>query len=197
VLFLEEHAGWLLVAHAVVGAFTVAVSTHLVVWLRRWRAGHAPRSRGVRRFAWLTLLGYAAAFTLGMLIYPVYKARVRVEYFENPTAILAAAEARASAGAAMAEFTGAAVEAAPPEVPGESEIARLGRLARWFDVKENWILVGLLLAAGMCLTLHRWDPAASGAGPLPFVRGAAWACALLAWAGALIGLAVAAARAVG
>src|SRR5690606_14489543 len=82
----ESEARLLLVLHAVVGAATVAVATHLVVWMRGWLKGRFARRRAVVRFAWLSLALFAATFLLGNLGYPLYKVKVRSAYLENPMA---------------------------------------------------------------------------------------------------------------
>ena len=50
VILLEDHGTLLVVLHAIVGAATVALSTHFFLWLRKWTAGRG-RGPGVRWFA--------------------------------------------------------------------------------------------------------------------------------------------------
>jgi hypothetical protein len=191
VLFLEGSARALLLLHAVVGATTVAVTTHLFVWVRKWLRG----TRGTTAVRWLAGAGlalYATQFTLGNLIYPVYKVRVRAELLELPSAAVADAEARQRADELVRQRAGA-----PPPPP--AELRGTGpRYARLFDVKEHIAAIGLPLAA-LALLLVRVrrpedEPSAAERGLLLWTTGCAAACS---WFAGLVGLAVSAARAVG
>jgi len=86
VIFLEEHSRLLLVLHTICGGALVASSTHLVVWARGYWRGNFARERGVKRFAWIVACLFVAQVLLGLVIYPIYKVRVRTEYFDDPTA---------------------------------------------------------------------------------------------------------------
>jgi hypothetical protein len=76
----------MLILHAVVGAALVGAATHLVVWTWGFWRRKTARARGVRRFAWIVVALFAANLLLGLLIYPVYKIRVRSEYLDEPAA---------------------------------------------------------------------------------------------------------------
>jgi len=174
-VLLEDHARLLLILHAVVGAATVAAATHLVVWMRAYPRGDFARHRSVRRFAWISVALFAAAFALGSLAYPTYKVRVRVGYLENPDAIAAVVgEERAPA-----------------------TIARTAVAARRFDVKEHWAGLGLVLALACALALRAWDPPRDGPGPATALFGFSLTVAAVAWLAALIGLVTASYRAIG
>ena len=143
----EAQARWLLVLHAVIGAATVASSTHLVVWMRGYLRGKPQRRRGVRRFAWISLALFAVTFVVGNLAYPIYKVRVRTGYLEDPAAIAAATPDRAAA---------------------EELAERTFRVVRWFDIKEHWAALGLALSIGLVLILRTWEP--SGRPPVIWSR---------------------------
>src|SRR5262245_27735757 len=68
----------LLVLHAICASVLVAASTHHLIWCLRRRF---PQDR---LFAAVAALAYAATFSLGLVMYPRYKVRVRVEYFDQP-----------------------------------------------------------------------------------------------------------------
>ena len=160
-IFLESSARVWLILHAILGAATVAVATHLVVWIRRYPRGDFARHAAARWFATTALCLYAAQFTVGNLIYPVYKVRVRAEKFD-------AAE--------------------PPTGP---------RLARTFDVKEHWVVLGLGMSIALCGLAWGWDPRRDGAGAVHVFMGLATGVALCAWLAAIIGLWVTSYRSVG
>ena len=199
-LFLENSARVLLVAHAVVGAAAVAAATHLVVWLKKRR--HA----GVRWFALAVCVLYAVQFALGNFIYPVYRVRVRAEYLDQPGAVAAAQAARSEARAnvdalARAQAAQAGRASAPPspapaadeepalagEDPADAaqEPLPLYKVARTFDIKEHWAALGLALALGVCF-LARRHPAE--AGPRDLLFALALGAALAGWIAALIGV---------
>ncbi len=208
VLFVEEHARLLLVLHAIIAAALVAVSTHLVVWMRGYPRGRFTRQRGVRRFAVIGLALYGATFLLGNLIYPVYKVRVRTEYLDNPAALVADYKSRTHARDRVRSqhrrlrqpALGADNAGASSSDNQHSAFAlpsRAAKIARWFDVKEHWMALGFALYAALAVVLVAWKPKADG-GPVGVV---VFAMAVLVagttWLGALIGLVVSSWRAVG
>ena len=79
----EWPARFALVAHALLGAATIAVSTHLVVWTYPLLFGRPARTRAIGWFAATGALLYAAQFALGILLYPTYKVRVAAELAET------------------------------------------------------------------------------------------------------------------
>ena len=72
---------------------------------------------------------------------------------------------------------------------------RAAQAARWFDVKEHWIALGLLGSLGLVLVLAFWDPRA-GRELAPVILGLAAIVAATLWLGAVIGVATASWRAV-
>lgn len=181
----EEHARAWLVVHAVLGAATVAVATHLVVWIRGYGRGRFGRHRAARGFAAVALCLYAAEFLVGNVLYPSYKVRVRAEYLDLPSAVADDIAARRKARALVDPSP-------PPPAPGG-----LSNVARAFDIKEHWAALGLALAAAACALAWAWDPRRDGGGATPFFVGAATGAAACAWIAALLGLWVTSYRAVG
>jgi hypothetical protein len=180
VLLLEEHARLVLVLHAVLGASLVAATTHLVVWMRGYLRGAFPRQRAVRRFSSIAVALFGLTFAVGNLAYPTYKVRVRAGYLENPAAVAADLAARGE-----------------PADRVEPALATTSRVARWFDVKEHWAVVGLMLAAACWLILRVWDPTRHGAAVAPLVFGLAVGASAIAWLAAIVGLVAASYRSIG
>jgi hypothetical protein len=182
VLFLEGSIRLWSVLHGVVGAALVAAATHLCVWAWPLVRGKAGRWRGTRILATTVLALYAAAFLLGNAIYPVYKVRVRVEYLDNPAALMAEASARATVRN----------QPAPRDEPV------LGGVARLFDVKEHWMALGVPIAAALAALVWVHNPRRRA---VPVLSRAifllALATAACAWLGALVGLYVSSFRSVG
>ncbi len=193
-LFLEPGARAALILHAVIGAALVAAATHTVIWARRYTTGDFPRFPATRRFVTITFLLYVAQFSLGNLIYPVYKVRVRAEYFDNPAAQRAEIAARATGRDDVLHRAGREPAVTPPTAPRD-----LAKVARVFDVKEHWVALGLALAAGAFLLAWTWDPRRDGASPIPgrLLVVLSIGVALCAWGGALAGLYVSSFRAIG
>ena len=174
----ESQARILLVLHAVLGAATVAASTHLVVWLRGYLKGKPQRRRAVRRFAWISLCLFSLTFLVGNLGYPIYKVRVRTGYLENPPAVEAS-----MADASTAEL--------------QERYDETARMARWFDVKEHWVALGLVMTLACAFILRRWEPSGEAAGVAPLVVAMAATAAATAWFAALVGLVTSSYRAIG
>lgn len=207
---LEAHAGWLLVLHTIAAAAVVAASTHLVVWMRGYRRGNFARHRGVVILATWSAILYVVTLSLGMLIYPTYKVRVRIEYLESGTALTQDLQARAAAARRAAERmalsraarTGEpapAPEATPPEVSRDTAQAALGagaRLVRWFDIKEHFVALGALLAIACAFTLRRWDPRERSRIAARAVFCFALGAAACAWLAGIVGILTAATRSV-
>lgn len=189
----EAAARWLLVLHTALGVAAVGAATHLVLWLRRMRSGQLGRLRAVRRFAWLVLALQLAAFAAGNAMYPTYKVEVRAAYLENATAVVAGQEdhQRALERVATRERT----TAPAPTATGEL-VRRAAAAARWFDVKEHWVALGILGSLGLVLVLGFWDPRAGGGELGSVIFGLAVIVAATLWLGAVIGVATASWRAV-
>ncbi len=199
-LFAEAHARWLLVLHAVLGAATIAVTTHLVLWTRRFPRGELARIKGVRWFAVVGLGLYVVQFLLGNVLYPTYKVRVRTEYFDLTSAVRAEAEARGAAREqadarrrADATHDGRQVGFTGPRPANPVTLSWVSRL---FDVKEHWAALGLPMIAGVfALTFGRLREGGAVTGKLLFL--CAVGAALCAWLAGIIGVWVASYRAVG
>jgi hypothetical protein len=213
VLFAEDHALLFLVIHAVVGGALVAATTHLVVWMRGFPRGRVTRMRGVRRLAAISLALFAVTFVSGNVLYPTYKIRVRGEYLEEGTAVIRDYRNRMSArelfrarnaqrpdapDARPPDTAAAAPEDFARDEPAEAHLPRrTAKIARWFEVKEHWVALGLALSAGCLLLLLLCDPRKSGRNMVsPVAFGFALGAATSAWLGAVIGILVAATRSV-
>lgn len=209
-LFAETYARSLLVAHVLLATALVAVSTHLVLWLRDYPRGKFTRLRAVRRFAVISACLYVATFIGGNLIYPVYKIRVRAEYLDSGGALVRDYQQRQRERVRLRDqydTLRAAHEgrelpkpAAAPVVPGKklSELPLRGaKLVRWFDVKEHWVALGMMLSLACMTILLVWDPKKHGGAIAPVVLALAIGASATAWFGALVGLVLSSYRSVG
>lgn len=212
-MLFEEHSQWLLILHTVLALASVAISTHLVFWLRPYFHGAYGNHRAVRRFAALSAGAYFATMLVGLALYPTYRVRVRAEFLDNPSAITRSVEAKARAEASAYRHNeesrvyrsgktpreNSLVERSAEEVAIEAEasVARGVHLSRWFDVKEHWSAMGLLMSFALLFILSNWKPDESRQGIRFAVLGLAVAVALCTWSAALIGLLTASARSVG
>lgn len=182
-MFLEEHAGLLLVGHACLAFGAVGLSTHLAVWIAPMVRGKAPRRRAIRRFALLSALFFFLSIASGLAIYPTYKVRVKTEYLENPSVLLSDKNPR----------TSLATNGTPT---AEMRMHTAAQLVRWFDIKEHWASFGLLLAGALALVL----PFVPKGEETRAIRTPLFAFALCAaaigWFAAIVGLLVTAARSV-
>lgn len=192
-MLTETAARWLLVLHTALGVAAVGAATHLVLWVRRYLRGDFTRHAAVRRFAWWLFASQAAAFLAGNLMYPTYKVEVRTAYLENATAVASDYAARARETAHIAEREG--VQASVPSTSSEL-VTRAAKAARWFDVKEHWVALGLFVTAALVLLLAFWDPRRDGGTLAPVVFGLAIVVAGTLWLAAVIGVLTAAWRAV-
>lgn len=192
-MLLDSTARWLLVLHTVLGVAAVGAATHLVLWLRRYVRGAYGRRRAVIRFAWIVLATQIGAFIAGNVMYPTYKVEVRVAYLENAPALAADEEARQTElGKLVARERGE-----PREAPVTRELVRrAASAARWFDIKEHWVALGMITTAVLLLVLARWRPGDDGMAIAPIVMTLAWISAGTIWLGAIVGLLTAAWRAV-
>ncbi len=211
-MLFEEHSQWLLVVHTVLAFATLAISTHLVLWLRPYLRGVYGNQRGVRRFAAWSVATYVATMLFGLALYPTYRVRVRAEYLDNPSAITRSVEAKARAEATARRHNEESRSYRLGETPrdrsvpqrsaeeiaieAEQSVKRGVHLSRWFDVKEHWSALGLLMSVGLLFILSTWDPKKGREGIRYVVLGLAISVALSTWAAALIGLLSASARSV-
>jgi hypothetical protein len=188
----ESAARWLLVLHTGLGVAAVGAATHLVLWLRKARRG-AGAVRSVRRFAVITFVLQVLAFVAGNAMYPTYRVQVRAAYLENAAALASDYTARDEELAKLAAREGT------PAPRGEATAAMVKRAvkaARWFDVKEHWIALGVITCAGLLLVLMLWDPRRDGRAIEPVVMALAYLVAATLWLGAVIGVLTASWRAV-
>lgn len=192
-MLTESVARWLLVLHTALGVAAVGAATHLALWLRKLHRGELGRHKAIRRFAWLTFALQGGAFLAGNAMYPTYKVEVRAAYLENATAVASDHTAHADEVARVAEREGVA----PPERTATSLLVkRAASAARWFDVKEHWVALGLIVCGALVLVLSLWDPRRDGKVITPFVLGVAALVAGTLWLGAVIGVLTASWRAV-
>ncbi len=216
-LLFETYATELLTLHTILAFLTVALSTHLAIWLRQYYCREQfGKRRAIVRFSVLSAIAYALTMMLGLALYPTYKVRVRTEFLENPSRIHRSTEVQMQArkrtldqdgeirryrsGDARLETkaAGTAPQMSDEEVRAvaEAKVERAAKVARWFDVKEHWALLGLLLSFVVCGILLAWKPDKSSKSIAKSVTALAMAAAGIAWAAALIGLATTAARSV-
>lgn len=189
----ESAARWMLVLHTALGVAAVAAATHLVVWLRSCLRGRHGRYRAVRKFAWIALALHAGAFVAGNVMYPTYRIEVRTAYLENPGAIAGERSARARELEKIAAREGVA---APELAPASERTRAAAQAARWFDVKEHWVALGLFASLGLVLLLAFWDPRTGTAAFAPVALGLAVVIAGTVWIGAIIGVLTSAWRAI-
>ena len=192
-MLTEAAARWMLVLHTALGVAAVGAATHLVLWSRGFLRGSFGRLRAARRFAWIALVLQLLAFAAGNTMYPTYKVEVRAAYLENREAIAAQQEAAQRQLERVAAQEGA--RAAQPGATSEL-VRRAAQAARWFDVKEHWVALGILASLGLVLVLAFWDPRTAGRELAPVVFGLAIVVAGTVWLGAVIGVLTASWRAV-
>jgi hypothetical protein len=197
----EDTARWLLVLHTAVSVATVGALTHLVIWMRGYRTGDTARHRSVKKFALIALCLYAANFTIGNLMYPTYRTRVRVEYLDSPDEVVDDATRRAESHARSAERNHADepdVSAAKRDRAAKAHADQAMRAARWFDVKEHWVALGLMLTAALTLILFAWRPKDDQGSAViaPYTLLMAVGAAGAVWVAAIIGVLTAAWRAI-
>ena len=192
-MLTEAAARWLLVLHTALGVAAVAAATHLVLWSRGFLRGSFGRLRAARRFAWIALVLQILAFAAGNVMYPTYKVEVRAAYLENSEAIAAAQAGHQR----QLERLAAREAATAPEPTATGDLVHgAARTARWFDIKEHWVALGILASLALVLVLGFWAPPEDGRELAPVVFGLALIIAGTVWLAAIIGVAVASWRAV-
>lgn len=192
-MLTETAARWLLVLHTLVGVAAVGAATHLVIWMRRYFRGAGGTRRAVLKFARLSLALQVAAFVAGNVMYPTYRVEVRAAYLENPTALIEAQHAKAGwAARVMTSEGGQAREASATA----SVVRRGSQAARWFDVKEHWVALGIFVAAAQLLMWSRWPPGREPKAFAPVAMGFALVSAATLWLAATIGILTSAWRAI-
>ncbi len=192
-MLTETAARWVLVLHTVLGLAAVGAATHLVIWMRGYLRGSFGRHRAVRKFAWIALALHVLAFVAGNLVYPTYKVEVRTAYLENAGAIVTTQNLKAR----ELEKIAAREQTTPYEItPANIVVKQAAKAARWFDIKEHWVALGMIASAALVLVLALWDPRRDGRALAPVVLGLAVVIAATVWLGAIIGVLTAAWRAV-
>jgi len=189
----EAAARWVLVLHTALGVAAVGAATHLVLWSRGFLRGSFARLAAVRRFAWIVLVLQVLAFAAGNVMYPTYKVEVRTAYLENREAVVADRVTHQRELERIASREGAS---APEATATSGLVHRAARAARWFDIKEHWIALGILASLALVLVLMFWDPRTSGRELVPIVFGLGVVIASTVWLGAVIGVLTATWRAV-
>jgi hypothetical protein len=189
----EDAARWLLLLHTAVGVAAVGAATHGVLWSRGFLRGSFGRLRSVRRFAWIALVLQVLAFAAGNVMYPTYRVSVRAAYLENREAVAAEHAARAEQLERVASH-----EAAPAPQRGDprERVRGAAKAARWFDVKEHWVALGILASLALVLVLAFWDPRTGARELVPIVIGLEVIVAGTVWLAAVIGVLTATWRAV-
>ena len=194
-MLTEAAARWMLVLHTALGVAAVGAATHLVLWSRGFLRGELTRLAAIKRFAWIVLALQGLAFVAGNAMYPTYKVEVRTAYLENSEAI---ALAQAAHQRQLDRVT--TREAGDPIAPSATGelVKRAASAARWFDVKEHWIALGVLAQLALVLVLAQLDPRRpeDSRALLPVVFGLTLVVAATLWLGAVIGVLTAAWRAV-
>jgi len=189
----ESAARWVLVLHTLVGLAAVGAATHLVLWLRKYVRGQSGKRRAVLRFAWLVLVLQVGAFAAGNVMYPTYKVGVRTAYLENAHAITAAEAAKQAELEKVAAREGST---APEQTATVEMVRRAASAARWFDVKEHWVALGIFVSGALIVILSVWQPKRDGSVIAPIVMSLAVIAAATIWLGAIIGVLTASWRAV-
>ena len=192
-MLTESAARWMLVFHTALGVAAVGAATHLVLWLRKYLRGASGRRRAVIRFAWLVLLLQIGAFVAGNVMYPTYKVEVRAAYLENAGAVLGERAAHERELDKIAARVG--TTAYERDASGDM-VRRAAKAARWFDVKEHWVALGLIASGALVLLLMFWDPRRDGPALAPVVLGLACVIAGTVWFAAIVGVVTASWRAV-
>ena len=192
-MLTEAAARWVLVLHTALGVAAVGAATHLVLWSRGFLRGSFARLAAVRRFAWIVLVFQLLAFTAGNVMYPTYKVLVRTAYLENREAV---ATDQASHNLQLARIASRERATAPEPTATSELVHQAARAARWFDIKEHWIALGILASLALVLVLSFWDPRTAGRELVPVVFGLTLIVAGTVWLGAVIGVLTATWRAV-
>ena len=192
-MLTETAARWVLVLHTALGVAAVGAATHLVIWLRRYVRGNYGKRRAVRRFAAYALALHVAAFVAGNIMYPTYRVEVRTAYLENAGAIV---EDRTARQRELDKIAAREHATAPEPAPIAELVKGSAKAARWFDVKEHWVALGMFASLALVLVLAFWDPARHGTALASIVIGLSVVIAGTVWLAAIVGVLTSAWRAV-
>jgi hypothetical protein len=189
----ESAARWMLVLHTALGVAAVGAATHLVIWMRRMIRGQFGLHKAVKKFAIISLVLHALAFIAGNVMYPTYKVEVRAAYLENANAIVE----QANTHQRELDRITTREKVDRVELSATSDmVMRAAKAARWFDVKEHWIALGLFASLGLALILRFWNPRTDTPALSPIAFGLSLVIAGTVWLGAIIGVLTASYRAV-
>lgn len=180
-----------MVLHAILGAATVAATTHCFAWTWRFPRGNFSRFHGARWLATTALVLYAAQFVLGNLMYPVYKVRVRAEFLDLPSAVAEEAKVRQAARDLVDDRRRAEPGGAQSHVGPSRRVEAprgLSHIARLFDIKEHWAALGLVLALATCLLTWGWNPHKDGPGGSRLILVLSAGAATCAWFAGVVGI---------
>jgi hypothetical protein len=194
----------LLVVHTILAAAAVGAGTHAVLWLRRYcrhRGATLPGFASSYRFIRLALVLHALTFLVGNVMYPTYKVSVRMAYLDNPVAVTTDFEQRDLQQRRVESFLrdDKSPAAANPASQHRPEMAAAAqRIAKWFDIKEHILVLGLIAWLGLWMMVRRWDRETdiSSQRQDVVVMGLAYFAAATLWAAAVIGILTAAWRAI-
>jgi hypothetical protein len=196
----------LLVVHTILAAAAVGAGTHAVLWLRRYcrhRGATLPGFASSYRFIRLALVLHALTFLVGNVMYPTYKVNVRMAYLENPVAVTTDFEQRDSQQRRVESFlrddnAPRASDQASQQSSGSNIATAAQRIAKWFDIKEHILVLGLIAWLGLWMMVRRWDRETDISSPRQevVVMGLAYFAAATLWAAAVIGILTAAWRAI-
>jgi hypothetical protein len=82
-IFLESVSKWLLLVHLAGAAVLAGAMTHnLTVIVRYWR-GKFSRQKLEKLYVKVSFWAYVIVFSVGALVYPTFRVRVRHEYFDK------------------------------------------------------------------------------------------------------------------
>ena len=81
-IFLESHYRILLVVHLLISFALVGVVGHSVAYSIAYLKGRFTHFRTEYWLTFTSVILYAAAFLVGALIYPVFRVRIRADYFD-------------------------------------------------------------------------------------------------------------------
>ena len=146
----------------------------------------------LRAFARLAFLFYSATFVLGLVIYPTYKVKVRVGYFEKVESPRALSSEQADAGI-RAQSTG---QGLPPDHSHDLKLDSGRTLVRLFDIKEHMAFLGWLSMALCFVGIRYWDEGVANAVYSNSMLALAGMACFATWWSGVVGLIVSASRSI-
>lgn len=82
-IFLENFYRPLLVAHMVLAMILVGLAGHNLISVLGYIGNKFTRKAAEGKLAAVSMLLYAVVFTIGAVIYPTFRVRIRAEYFDK------------------------------------------------------------------------------------------------------------------